>query len=467
MRICLSKAAVPPLVAIVLALLPTPAGLTDSAWRFLAVFAGTVTALILEPIPAAATGLIAVSLAAALRLVEASPAESARWALSGFGNTTVWLIFAAFVFALGYEKSGLGRRIALLLIRGLGRRPLGLGYAVAASDLLLAPFTPSNTARSAGTIFPVIRHIPALVAQRSPNEAARLGGYLMWTAFASTCVTSSMFLTGLAPNLLALEMVRKTVSVQLDWTTWLAGIWPVGLGLLAFVPLASYAAFQPAAVASDDVTEWAASELRAMGPFSRGEASMCALALLALAGWVFGRTLLDATTVALVVVAIMVVTRLVSWDDVVGHRAAWNVLVWFATLVALADGLSRVGFVSWIVRGATARLAGLPPVQTAMGLIALFFVVHYLFASITAHVTAVLPVALAASTAIAGIDAGRVALLLCYALGLMGVISPYATGPAPVYYGSGHISRRQFWTLGFAFGAAYLGALLGLALYHL
>ncbi len=467
MKTGLIKVAAPVVVAVVLALLPAPGGLTSSAWWYFAVFAATVVALVLEPIPAAASGLIGVSVAASLRLVDPSPAESARWALSGFGNTTVWLIFAAFMFALGYERSGLGKRIALVLVKALGRRPLGLGYAVAASDVVLAPFTPSNTARSAGTIYPVIRQIPALLAHRSPDEAHRLGGFLMWTALAVTCITSSMFMTALAPNLLAVEVVRKTVGVSLDWTTWAAGFWPVGVALVAAVPLASYAAFRPSAVGGDEITSWASSELAAMGRFSRREAIMSLLAVTALAGWVLGRSLMDATTVALLVVALMVLTRIVTWDDVIGNRTAWNVLVWFATLVALADGLNRVGFVAWLVGVATAPLATVPPVGAALMLVALFFIVHYLFASVTAHVAAVLPVVLAAGAAIPGLDAGRLALVLCYALGLMGVISPYATGPSPVYYGSGYVSRRQFWGLGFLFGVVFLAAVLGLALYHL
>jgi len=461
------RAATPVIVAVALVLVPAPAGLTASAWTFFAVFAGTITALILEPIPAAAAGVIGVSIAAALRLVDPSPAESARWALSGFGNTTVWLIFAAFVFALGYEKSGLGRRLALALIRAFGRRPLGLGYAVAIADLVLAPFTPSNTARSAGTIFPVIRQVPALLARRDPEAAHRLGGYLMWTAFAVTCVTSSMFLTALAPNLLAAEVVKKTVGVTLGWTVWAAGFWPVGLLLVALIPLASYALFRPGDVAGAGVTSWAASELRAMGPVGRREIGMALLAIAALTGWIAGRQVLDATTVALLVVSVMVLTRIVTWDDILAHRSAWNVLAWFATLVTLADGLNRVGFVAWLARGATAPLTTLPPLGAALVLLALFFAVHYLFASLTAHVTAVLPVVLAAGAAVPGIDPERFALVLCYALGLMGVISPYATGPAPVFYGSGYLSRRQFWTYGLVFGAVYLVAVLGLAFLRL
>jgi di/tricarboxylate transporter len=54
--------------------------------------------------------------------------------------------------------------------------------------------------------------------------------------------------------------------------------------------------------------------------------------------------------------------------------------------------------------------------------------------------------------------------LLAYAIGLMGVITPYATGPAPVYFGSGFIPRRDFWILGFVFGLIYLATLLGVGI---
>ncbi len=464
MRPARLRAVAPVAVALAVAVLPAPEGLSRNAWWFFALFAGTVTALVLEPVPAAAAGLCSVSLAAALRLVDPSPAASARWGLSGFGNATVWLIFSAFVLALGYERSGLGRRLALLLVRAIGRRPFGLGYAVALSDFVLAPLTPSNTARSAGTLFPVIRQIPEQAAPGSPEDQRRLGGYLAWTAFAVTCITSSMFLTALAPNLLAVEVVRTTTGVRLEWTSWLLGFWPVGLALAAVTPLAGYAFFRPAQGTSEaGAAVWAATQLREMGGITRRETKVALLALLALTGWVAGRELLDATTVALLVVGLMVLTGAVRWDEVLGHAAAWNVLVWFATLVALADGLARVGFVSWIAKSATVPLAGLSPTAAALLLLTLFFASHYLFASVTAHVAALLPVALATAAALPGIDAARFAALLCYSLGLMGVISPYATGPAPAYYASGFLSRGQFWGLGFAFGSVFLLALLALA----
>jgi L-tartrate/succinate antiporter len=212
------------------------------------------------------------------------------------------------------------------------------------------------------------------------------------------------------------------------------------------------------------VSEWAGRELARLGRLTRREIVMGGLALAALALWMFGRSAIDATAVALAVVVSMVLTGVVTWDDVLGHKPAWNVLVWFATLVTLADGLNRVGVVTWIAHAVAASLAGQSPIVVMLVLVALFFVVHYLFASVTAHVTAVLLVVLTSGAAVPGVPPRTLALLLCYSLGIMGVITPYATGPAPVYFGSGYLPRRDFWALGLLFGAIFLAALLGIGL---
>lgn len=454
------RAIVPVAVAVVLALLPAPEGLKANAWRFFAVFAGVIVGLILEPLPAAGIGLIGIALAGALGLVEPKPADSIKWALAGFANTTVWLIFAAFMFALGYEKTALGKRIALGLVKLLGGKTLGLGYAIAFADLVLAPFMPSNTARSAGTLFPVIRNIPALYGSEPGPTARKIGSYLMWTALAATCVTSSMFITALAPNPLALSLVKTGVKLDVSWMQWFLGFLPVGVVLLLAVPLLTYVLYPPEIKTSREVPAWAAQELGKLGKVSVKELVMACLVVIALALWIFGASILDATTVAVVVIALMLITGVVDWDDILAHKAAWNILVWFATLVAMADGLNKVGFVTWFAKGVAGLLGGLSAVAVMVILTIVFFVVHYMFASLTAHTTAVLPVLLAAGAAIPGVPVLAFSLLLCYSLGLMGIITPYATGPSPVYYGSGYIGRRDFWLLGLVFGAIFLAALL-------
>ncbi len=466
-------AAAPLAVGILLALLPAPAGLAQHAWWFLALFAAVIVGLILEPVPAAAVGFLGVTGAAVLaRFVLFSPAQLAApgfnansaaisWALSGFSNSTVWLIFSAFVFSLGYERTGLGKRISLILMSRLGGRSLTLGYAIMAADLLLAPFTPSNTARSGGTIFPVIKNIPAFY-NSLPNDPSsrRIGGYLMWTAIASTCVTSSMFLTALAPNLLAVELARKTVQVDLTWMRWFLSFLPTGLVLLLATPLVAYVAYPPEIKTCPEVPDWARKELKAMGPLSASEGVLLALVALALGLWIFGGSIMDPATAALLVVGLLVVTRTVGWSDVLADKPAFNTLIWFGTLVPLAAGLAQTGVVAWMAGLAGPPLAALPPLAGLAGLTVLFFLLHYLFASTTAHTTALLPLMLSVAAKIPGLAIDKAALALALSLGLMGIISPYGTGPSPVYAGSGYIPGRDFWRLGALFGALYLAAFL-------
>jgi L-tartrate/succinate antiporter len=468
-----AKALAPVIVAIALALLPAPAGLAQHAWYYFAIFAGVIVGLMLEPIPGAAIGLIAVTLVTMLsEWVFYGPAELAKpgfkpanaalaWALSGFANGTVWLIFGAFMFALGYEKTGLGRRIALQLVRSMGRRTLTLGYAVMAADTLLAPFTPSNTARSGGTIFPVIRNLPLLYDSR-PNEpsARRIGSYLMWTAIATTCVTSSMFLTALAPNLLAAELVRKTVQVDLSWMQWFLAFAPVGIVLLLLVPWLAYILYPPEVKEGSEVPAWAAQELHKMGPLTRREILLAILVLLALSLWIFADDFLNATTAALVVISLMLLTKVVTWDDMLSNKQAWNTLAWFATLVALADGLSKTGFVKWFASVMAGHMSGYSPTVAAIVLTLIFFFTHYMFASVTAHTTAMLPVMLTVGSTIPGMPMEAFALMLVLTLGIMGILTPYGTGPSPVYFGSGYLPAADYWRLGAIFGVIYIALFL-------
>jgi L-tartrate/succinate antiporter len=234
------RALLPLALGTLIVVFPAPEGLTPNAWRFVALFVAVVAALITEPIPGPAVGLVGITIAALFGLVAPDPTESIRWALRGFADGTVWLMFVVLMFALGYQKTGLGHRIALTLVRRLGGRTLGLGYAIALADLILAPLTPSNTARSGGIVFPIIRAIPPLYGSAPGPTARRLGAYLTWTSFATMCVTSSMFVTALAPNLLAQAMLRDVAHVSVTWVEWCLGFLPMGLGLLALVPALGY-----------------------------------------------------------------------------------------------------------------------------------------------------------------------------------------------------------------------------------
>ena len=463
------KTLAPILLAAGIMLTPAPAGLAQHAWHYFAIFSGVILGLILEPVPGAAVGWIGITGVTLLSpWAYFSPEELAapgfdraaqaiRWALSGFSNTTVWLIFSAFTFALGYEKTGLGRRIAFALVRRMGARTLTLGYAVTFADAILAPFTPSSTARGAGTIYPIVRNLPPLY-DSMPNDpsARRVGSYLMWTAISATSISSTLFLTGMAPNPLAVEIVRKTTDVTISWMDWFTAMAPFGIAMIFLVPLLSFIFYPPELKRGERLPGWAEGELAAMGPLSRREIVLAVLVISALLLWIFGGGFIDATTVGIAVVTSMLVLGVVTWDDVLENRQAWNTFVWFASLVTLAAGLSSVGFLKWVATLMSGHLTGFSPTSVVVCLAVANFLLHYMFASITAHTTALFPILLAVGSAAPGVDIRELALVLGGTQGIMGILTPYASGPSPAYYGSGYLPSKDYWRLGALFGAIFL-----------
>jgi L-tartrate/succinate antiporter len=229
------------------------------------------------------------------------------------------------------------------------------------------------------------------------------------------------------------------------------------------VPLLAWLLCTPDLKASPEVPAWAARELAELGPPAARELSFAALVCGALAAWIFGAAFVHPTGVALGVMALMLALRVVSWEEMAGHAPAWDMLLRLALLLTLADGLSRTGFVGWAAGAAGHGLRGLSPSAAATGLVAVYFLSHYLFATTTAHAVAVYPVMLSVGLAIPGVPVAAFATVLALSHGIMGVLSPYATGPAPVYHGSGYLPSGLFWRLGAAFGAVFLASLLLLA----
>ena len=451
------KLLIPVLVAVVMWFIPAPEGLSQNAWHFLAIFLAVVVGLILEPIPAALIGFAGVALIAALGLI-GNPTMSINWALSGFSNSVIWLIFAAFMFALGYKKTGLGRRVSLIMIKYMGKSTLGLGYAVAFSDLVLAPFMPSNTARSAGTIYPIAINIPQIFNSLPNNEPRKIGSYITWVAIASTSVTSSMFLTALAPNLLAVDLMGRHTQHTLTWMEWATIMVPIMIPLFLLTPWLTYVIYPPTQKKSPEAPKWAAEELKKLGNITFKEYLMAGLAVVALVLWIFGKEIgINATTTAICVMTVMVLTGIISWDDLLSEKAAFNVFIWFATLVALADGLKRVGVLDFIGKNSESMLSGLDTMALIISLLVLFYVLHYFFASTTAHVTALVPLFMVIATTF--IPADQIIpfmVLLAGSLGVMGIITPYGSGPNPIWYGAGYISQAKWWGLGAIFGGLYL-----------
>ena len=155
------------LIGLVVWFIPPPEGVGIQAWHLLAIFSATIVGIVIKPLPMGAVamlGIIATALTGTLTITEA---------LSGFGNRVIWLLVTAFFISRGFIKTGLGARIAYHIIRFLGKSSLGLAYGLAASDLVLSPAIPSNTARAGGVIFPLVRSIALAYSSEPETGTAR------------------------------------------------------------------------------------------------------------------------------------------------------------------------------------------------------------------------------------------------------------------------------------------------------
>jgi len=469
----IGKLLAPLVVMALMLLIPVPEGMPPQAWYYFAVFVAMIVGMILEPIPATAISFIAVTICVIgsnYLLFDASELadpnfnagkQALKWGLAGFSSTTVWLVFGAFIFALGYEVTGLGRRIALFMVKFMGKRTLTLGYAIVIIDIMLAPFTPSNTARTGGTVFPVIKNLPPLF-KSYPNDPSsrRIGGYLMWMMVISTSLSSSMFVTGAAPNVLGLEFVGKIAGIQISWLQWFLSFLPVGIILLIVAPWLSYLLYKPEVTHSEEVSAWAGDALKEMGGLTRKEKTLIGLVLLSLGLWVFGGDFINATAVCLLAVSLMLALHVVPWQDITKYSSAWNTLVNLATLVVMASGLTRSGFISWFADTMSSHLDGFAPHTAVVVLVLVFYFAHYLFASLSAHTATMLPVILAVGQGIPGVPMEQLCLLLVLSIGIMGCLTPYATGPGVIIYGCGYVKSKDYWRLGAIFGVIFISLLL-------
>ena len=438
-------------------MLPTPEGVQPQGWRLLAIFLATILGMILQAMEAGAIvflGLVFAILTGTLTLGAV---------LGGFANSSLWLIVSAFLFSHAVSATGLGRRLAYLFIRAFGHRTLGLGYALAASELLIAPAVPSNTARAGGILFPIVSSVARACGSSPTEPSCRLGGFLMLNQFHATVILSAMFLTAMSGNPLAAELAAKTAGIQLSWGLWAAAALVPGLISLASAPWMLYRLHPPETAASPQAPKEASRQLEAMGAWSRSEKALGAAVFSCLLLWTTSTWHgLDATTVAFLGLSAMLLSGVISWQEVIGARGAWDALLWFGGLIGMADWLGRLGVTAWFARAVGAQVQG-AWWWVLLILSLAYFYSHYAFASMTAHVTAMYAPFLSVAVA-AGAPALLAALLLGFFSSLNAAMTHFSCGPAPIYFGAGYVDQATWWKLGFAVSLLHLVVWLGIGL---
>jgi DASS family divalent anion:Na+ symporter len=420
-------------------LIPVPSGITPESWRLLAIFAATITGSIVRPIPGAAMVLLGVTALPVFRVLEINEA------LKGYADPFVWLVLAAFFISRGMIKTGLGRRIAFLFIKAIGKHSLGLAYALGSTEMVLATVIPSTGARSGGIIFPIAKSLAEAYESRPGPTARRLGAFLMASVYQCNVIVCAMFLTGQASNPIIARFVLQVTSIDITYARWAIAALVPGILSLLLVPLVLYRVFPPQVKHTPAASELASTELRAMGSMSWAERLMLVVFLLVAILWIMNK--LHAATVALLGISVLLITGVLDWEDIIKEKAAWGVFIWYGGLVRMAEALGQTGITQRFAEASASLTAGWNWWLALALLLLIYFYAHYVFASITAHVTAMFTPFLIVILA-AGAPPYLAVLSLAYFSNLAASLTHYGTTPAPIYFGAGYTSQRTWWTLG-------------------
>lgn len=425
-------------------IVPAPEGLNLKGWHLLTLFIATIVGIINKALPMG--GLCLTSLAIAI----GTDTLSLTAGLSGFSNSVVWLLIFALFIAEGFASTGLGQRLGYCFTWLFGKRTLGLSYGLGLTDLIMAPAIPSVTARSAGIIMPIMQ-ATAQAFDSKPNHpsAHKLGLFLNLSIFHTTVITSCMFVTAMAANPLIVELTEH-LGYPLSWVLWAKAALVPGLVNLAVMPLVLYVLCPPEIKATPNAPLWARSELTRMGAMRSGEWILLAVVGLLLFLWVAGDIMygIKSAVAALIGIALLLVTRVLDWNQLVKKPAIWETLIWFSILITLSGQLTHLGVMEWLSQGLLSILGDVSW-YVAFPILALFyFYTHYLFASSTAHVSAMfLPfvsVALHLNT-----PPMLAIFIFAFFSNLFGCLTHYSLAPAPALHAAGFVPLKTWWRVGF------------------
>ncbi|GAB6156639.1 anion permease [Desulfosporosinus burensis] len=436
------KILIPILFAVLFFIIPVPNGLEVQAWKLFGIFAGTILMLMLQGLPEASAIFVGVT-AAGLFVV---PIKDV---LVGYTDTTVWLIVVAIMMSLGFKKSGLAKRVGLILIKAFGKSSLGLGYVLGVTDLMLATTIPGAPARVGGLVYPLAQGIFEVVGSKPYENPRRLGAYLTVLLYMMDMVAGSLFLTGMGPNLLSMKLAAQILGVNVSWGLWTLAAVP-GFFVLVLIPIIVYIIYPPELVSVEEVRKMAREQLKALGSVTKKEIIVGITFMLCLVLWATSSmTQIDTTLVAFLGVTMMILTDVIQWQDIADSKETWGILIWFGGIIGLSSALGKLGFFDWLIGVMEGALPqGIGTFSTFVIIALLAIIPHYFFPSLVGYVATFAPV-IFSFVAVTGAPKYPAVFLVAFLMVISSTLTHYGNGLGPLLMGTGYVEKTTWWKIGF------------------
>ncbi|MEM7328608.1 MAG: SLC13 family permease [Pseudomonadota bacterium] len=359
-----------PAAASIMLLIGAPEGLGFSAWATGALMVWMAVWWATEPIPIPVTSLLP------LVLIPLIGAGTAREAAAGYSSPIVMLLLGGFIIALGIERWGLHKRIALNIVARVGSHPAALIFGFMLATALLSMWI-SNTAT---TLMMVPIALSAAAALKDPS------GKFVTALLLGVCYAASIggvaTPIGTPTNLIVIQWLEENSGTTIGYAQWMS------FGLPAMVLLVPVAWFVVTRTLPKlDHAHAALAEIHqqraGLGPVSAPEARAALVFGIVASMWILrapaqlfaesqawdtpwlfaigdmGIAIAGAIAMFLVPAGRTQNRAILRWDEAV--KLPWGVLILFGGGISLGQALTRTGMAAWIGDQLT-TLSVLPPI---------------------------------------------------------------------------------------------------------
>ncbi len=384
-------------------------------------------------------------------------------ALGGFSNTAWALVGAALFLSAAMTKTGLDKRIALVVMSKVGNKSSRILMGVIFLGFLLSFFIPSTTARVACMV-PIVMGV--IVALKVPLNSRFAGGLMIAVAQADSLWNVGVK-TAAAQNMVAIGFIEKQLGITISWLEWFIAAAPFSAVMSVILYFVLMKMMPPEQVEIGGGREIVVQALKELGPMRPDEKKLMFISVVLLCFWATEKILhnLDTSTTTIVAIMLMFLPGIgiMKWEEC-QNRIPWGTLVLFGVGISLGSALLSTKAGGWLANYIVAAFG----LQTATALAVLaimaafLIIIHLGFASATGLAAAMIPIVISVLQNIQtpGINVVGMTMILQYVISF-GFILPVNAPQNMIAYSTGTFEVRDFVRTGIPLTiAAYLLILL-------
>ncbi|HWR40132.1 MAG TPA: DASS family sodium-coupled anion symporter [Patescibacteria group bacterium] len=460
------------LVAVVL--LPAPEGLPVAGHRMLGILVFSIIVWMTDSISYPVSAAVILALMAFLLGISPDATEPVKVpvlgttkgltiALGGFSNTALALVGGALFIAAAMTRTGLDKRIALVVLSKIGAKTNRVLIGVILVGFILSFFVPSTTARVSCMVPIVMGIITAFGVKRKSQFAAIM---MIATAQADS-IWNVGIKTAAAQNMIAMGFIEKILGKYITWMDWFIAAAPFAVIMSVVLYFTLMKLMPPEMDEIPGGKETVARELAALGPMRVEEKKLMTLSVLLLFFWSTEKIVhpFDTSSTTLAAIALMLLPGIgvMTWKEA-QERIPWGTLVLFGVGISLGSALLSTKAAAWLAKFIVAGfgLQTMPILGILAVLAAFLIIIHLGFASATALAAAMIPILISVlqSVKTPGVNVVGMTMILQYVVSF-GFILPVNAPQNMVAYGTDTFEVKDFIRTGIPLTVcAYLTILL-------